>query len=342
MKRSKPTDSSSKPMPSLSKRQTVGELQALQRLMAQAVMRPLTPAAKMNPRWLDGTLATNVVARFIKPNDRLTSIERLQLYNRQYWFRLLDCFYEDYPGLRAVLGERKFSRLAREYFSECPSVSFTMRNLGQFLVRFIESHPKLVAPENQLALDMARLEWAHIEAFDNAVETPITANEMRAANPQTLRLGLQPYLTLLRLNYELDDFLIAVRRGQGLRHEASNAMENRRERLPNKSKKFHRSKAFYLAVHRHRNSVFYKRLRPDQFALLSALQQGFPLEAAFAKAVESANSAKFQPKQITKWFQDWSALGWFCHEAETKSKRKPRCPSKANPLQHQHHQHPLL
>ena len=311
----------------------------MQRLMAQAVMRPLTPAAKMNPRWLDGTLATNVVARFIKPNDRLTSFERLQLYNRQYWFRLLDCFYEDYPGLRAVLGERKFSRLAQEYFTECPSVSFTMRNLGQFLVRFIESHPKLVGPEKQLALDMARLEWAHIEAFDNAAETPLTADDMLDANPQTLRLRLQPYLTLLQLNYELDDFLIAVRRGQGLRHEASNAMENRRKHLPNKLKNFQRSETIYLAVHRHLNSAFYKRLRPDQFAVLSALQQGFPLEAAFAKAVESANSAKFQPKQITKWFQDWSALGWFCHAPEVKSKRKPRCLPATNLLQHKHQKH---
>ncbi|MGI8966889.1 MAG: HvfC/BufC N-terminal domain-containing protein [Limisphaerales bacterium] len=324
-----------------SKRQKLGELQALQRLMAHTVMRPLTPAAKMNPRWIDGTPTRNVVASFIKPNDRLTSLERLQLYNRQYWFRLLDCFYEDYPGLCAVLGERKFSRLAQEYFTECPSASFTMRNLGQCLVRFIESHPKLVAPENQLALDMARLEWAHIEAFDNAAETPITADEMRDANPKTLHLRLQPYLTLLRLNYELDDFLIAVRRGQGLRHEASNARENHRKHLPNQLKSFQRSETVYLAVHRHRNSVFYKRLRSDQFAVLSALRQGVPLEKALTKAAESGSATRFQPKQITKWFQDWSALGWFCREAEAKSKRKPRCLSKANPLQHQNHKHPL-
>jgi Putative DNA-binding domain len=341
MKRSKPTDLSSRPKPSLSKRQTVEELQDLQRLMAQAVMRPLTPAAKMNPRWTDGTPARKVVATFIKPNDRLTSFERLQLYNRQYWFRLLDCFYEDYPGLRAVLGDRKFSRLAQEYLSECPSVSFTMRNLGQFLVRFIEAHPKLVAPENQLAFDMARLEWAHIEAFDNAAETPISADDMLDANPQTLCLQLQPYLTLLRLNYALDDFLIAVRRGQGLRHEASNAMENQRKRSPNKLKSFQRSEAIYLAVHRHRNSVFYKRLRPDQFALLTALRKGASLEEAFAKAVESGSASRFQPKQITKWFQDWSALGWFCHRGEATSKRKPHNLSKSTPQRHPNHKQPI-
>lgn len=339
MKRLKPISSSNRLKPSPPRRQTVGELRDLQRLTAQAVMRPLTAAARMNPHWIDGSPTRNIVANFIKPNDRLTSFERLELYNRQYWFRLLDCFYEDYPGLRAVLGEQKFSRLAQEYFTECPSASFTMRNLGQFLVRFIESHPDLVAPDNQLALDMARLEWAHIEAFDNAAETPITADEMRNADPQTLRLRLQPYVSLLRLNYELDDFLISVRRGQGLRQEASNAMKNRREHRSNKTKQFHRSKAFHLAVHRHRNSVFYKRLQPDQFVLLSALEQGLPLEAALTKAVESASTANFQPKQISKWFQDWSALGWFCHTPEAQSKRKPRCSSGTNPLQHRNQKH---
>ena len=49
-----------------------------------------------------------VADSFIKPNDRLTSFERLEIYNRVYWFRVLDCLYDDYPGLRAVLGERKF------------------------------------------------------------------------------------------------------------------------------------------------------------------------------------------------------------------------------------------
>ena len=42
---------------------------------------------------------------FIKPNDRLTSFERLQLYGRMYWFRLYDAIRDDCPGLMAALGE---------------------------------------------------------------------------------------------------------------------------------------------------------------------------------------------------------------------------------------------
>ena len=62
--------------------------------------------------WFDGRPTSEVFASFIKPNDRLTSLERLEIYNKQYWFRLLDCLYDDYPGLRAILGQSRFRRLA--------------------------------------------------------------------------------------------------------------------------------------------------------------------------------------------------------------------------------------
>src|SRR5262249_33147020 len=69
-------------------------------------------------------------ARYIKPNDRLTSFERLEIYNRQYWWRVLASMTEDFPGLRAVLGERRFEDMCRAYLTACPSQSFTLRNLG--------------------------------------------------------------------------------------------------------------------------------------------------------------------------------------------------------------------
>src|ERR1700678_906471 len=124
-KRSKPIDSLKilKTKPSTPKRQTAREFLELQRLMAGAVMRPLAATGRMQRKWRD---------------DRLTSFERLEIYNRQYWYRIKDCFYEDYPGLRAILGERRFERLADAYLVGHPSQSFTLRNLGRRLVAFLE------------------------------------------------------------------------------------------------------------------------------------------------------------------------------------------------------------
>lgn len=100
---------------------STGDLRAFQRLMAHALVRPLTPSGDLQPRWLDGRPLADVAAEFIKPNDRLTSFERLQIYSRSYWCRLIDCVYDDSPGLRALLGEKKFSAFVRAYLAKYPS-----------------------------------------------------------------------------------------------------------------------------------------------------------------------------------------------------------------------------
>ncbi len=145
MKRSRPANFSNawKMKRAKPERQTRRALHQLQRLMARAVMRPLTRRDRMQVKWIDGRPTEIVVNQFIKPNDRLTSFERLEIYNRQYWFRLRDCFYDDYPGLRAVLGDKQFERLADEYLAKNPSRSFTLRNLGSRLVKFLVAQSEI-------------------------------------------------------------------------------------------------------------------------------------------------------------------------------------------------------
>ena len=54
-----------------------------------------------------------VASQIIKPNDRLTSFERLEIYNRQYWFRILSGFAEDFPGLARCLGRTPVRRVSQ-------------------------------------------------------------------------------------------------------------------------------------------------------------------------------------------------------------------------------------
>ena len=56
----------------------------LQRRMARAVMTPLTNSERMRAMAPDGRSMRAVASQIIKPNDRLTSFERLEIYNRQY------------------------------------------------------------------------------------------------------------------------------------------------------------------------------------------------------------------------------------------------------------------
>src|SRR5947209_12052410 len=163
----------------------------LQRAMAAAVMMPLTPDEEMRPTSPDGRAMTEVAASFIAPNSRLTAFERLELYNRQYWLRILGSLAEDFVAVRAVVGEKRFADLSVAYLSAHPSRSFTLRNLGSKLVEWLIANPQWTGRRHAVAIDLARIEWAFVEAFDNPERTPLTLEEIATLEGGS-RLALQP------------------------------------------------------------------------------------------------------------------------------------------------------
>jgi putative DNA-binding protein len=288
-------------------------LLAIQRQMAAAVMTPLTPSERMRQVAPNGRSMRAVANKIIKPNDRLTSFERLEIYNRQYWFRVLSGFAEDFPGLRAILGTRAFDKVAEAYLKDCPSTSFTMRNIGSKLEPWLRKHPKFAGPRQRLALDMVRLEWAEINAFDGKRQNPLTPADLAEANPAKLRLGLQPYITLLDLKYPVDDLLLAVRKDAEDVSVASNAMSERHKTKRVKAVASMKPGQIFLAVHRMGEEVYFRRLEREEFAILSFLRDGKSLNAAIDAGLrQSATPATERPLLIQKWFQTWSTLGWFC------------------------------
>ena len=286
-------------------------LLTLQRHVARAVMTPLTRSDRMRRTAPDGRSLASVAKKIIKPNDRLTSFERLEIYNRQYWFRVLDAFSDDFPGLRAILGDRCFDAVAKAYLTDCPSRSFTMRDLGSRLESWLRKHPHYARNRQQLALDMVRLEWAEIETFDSASEPPVTAEVLAGADPAKLRLRLQPYIRLLDLRYPVDDLLLAIKHDTGT-NVASNAVDERHTRKKVSAVARLKPAPVYLAIHRLENTVYLRRLDREEFSILNALQQGRTLERAIVAGFRaSAIPADERAAQAAAWFRNWSSLGWF-------------------------------
>ena len=297
------------------RRQSVADLRKLQQLTFSAISLPLGPGMRTRKFFRDGRPMREVAGEFIKPNDRLTSLERLSLYNQQYWFRLLDVMWDDYPGLRAVLGVRRFEKLRVAYLDHYPSRSFTLRNLGSRLEMFLHEHPELSAPRQKMALDMARFEWAQIVAFDGPAKPPLSVDDLLGQNPEQLGLALQPYITILELDYPLEDFVIAVKkRNSALRGEASNAVETDRPEPKAPAIRLPRPRKTFLAVHRHHFDIYYRRLEPGEFRILSAICNGATLADACVQALDGAEADESPQwsERISHWFRDWAALGWFC------------------------------
>ncbi|HTC32874.1 MAG TPA: DNA-binding domain-containing protein, partial [Bryobacteraceae bacterium] len=212
-------------------------LEELQRRVAGAVMSPLNASISAEAK------------RLIKPNDRLSASERLNIYHRQYWFRILDSFNEDFPGLCAILGERAFERLSRAYLTDCPSESFTLRNLGSRLENWLKAHPDFAGKHFALAIDMIRLEWAHIEAFDSAERKALGPEDLLELGPDLL-LALQPHIRLLELQYPVDEMRIRVSESSEEHARASNAVAAPTRRHIVRRYARLKARQIFLAVHR--------------------------------------------------------------------------------------------
>jgi hypothetical protein len=293
----------------------------LQRRMAEAVMLPLTGTDNMQHKTRDGRSMKAEAAAFIKPNDRLTSFERLEIYNRQYWFRILSAFAEDFPGLAAVVGPVAFDKLTRAYLAEHPSKSFTLRNLGSALEAWLSERPEHAGKRPELALDVVRLEWAYIEAFDNAAERALTLADLSQLDGES-RLSLQPHLRLLHLLHSVDDFVIDVHRRQASQSVASNAVtgtkRSRSRRVPASVKRGD----IFLGVHRYENAVYYKHLDREEYQLLRALEVGSTLGEALDQAFASSTlSEDERPGRVQAWFANWAELGWFCRHTSAAARR---------------------
>jgi hypothetical protein len=283
-------------------------------------MQPLTKSEHMQEKAPGGGKMRAYASRFIKPNDRLTSFDRLEIYNRQYWFRLFSALAEDFPGLRSVLGEKQFDAMCKAYIVNCPSTSFTLRNLGAKMESWLRAHPRWAGKKQTLALDIARLEWADIEAFDNASELALRTEDLASADAATLKLELQPYVRLLDFAYPVDDLLLAVRKEDEDTDFASNAFAEKRKKKHVRTVAKLKPQPIFLVVHRIDNSVYYRRIQPEEFAVLKMLGKrktlSEALDAAFRK---SKMPLEERAVSVQKWFQTWATLGWFCRPQQTKA-----------------------
>lgn len=274
-------------------------LSEIQSRMAKALFQPLDASWGMQRSSATQPEPSRDAELYIRPNRRLSAFERLEIYNQSYWYRLLDALAEDFPGLCAIVGRKRFTQLSFAYLADCPSRSFTLRNLGSRLTRWLPRHAEWIAEAPRLALDMAHLEWADVVAFDGAERPRADANSVLAQGAEA-RFGLQPHMTLIEAAYPVDDLRITI----NALAEGEFAKARARARRVAKRK----PDDLFLAVYRRELSVHYLRLAAQEYRLLRALGRGASLAAAIGLIVSRGSDP--HPDQLRDWFEKWSRLGW--------------------------------
>ncbi len=216
--------------------------------------------------------------RLMKSTASLSSAERLELYHRQYWFRVLDSIAEDFPVLRKMAGEEKFWEMMEAYLQASPSGSYTLRHLGRSMASFVAGWDGLDETRRRWFAALAEIEYAAMEVYEAAEREPLPPERIA-----TEVLELQPHVRLMAFPVEAD------------------LCFGWEQFTPGKDSPIH------LAVWRGPDGRARRvRLDPVEFVLLERMKEGRSLEELFADPVEPEPT----PEEVQQWFSEWQSRGW--------------------------------
>ena len=104
------------------------------------------------------------LVRLVQGRGQLGPEARLDIYAQMYCARLLDILHEDFSRVAEILGDACFYEIARAYLRHYPSTNPSVRCLGAHFASFLETRAE--SASLPFLADLARLEWARLEAFD--------------------------------------------------------------------------------------------------------------------------------------------------------------------------------
>ena len=254
-------------------------------------------------RWFDGHVTGRFEGRrvpspdaeeVILPNTQLSSAERVDIYTRAYFARLLEVLQADYPALEKILGSHAFEHVAADYLRKHPSKSWSLNGLGRKLPAFLDKAPRI--PKRAIAADVARVECAMSEAFDAEEAAPLSPEAVAAVPPEKwggARLVPVPSFRLLALRTRANATVTAARNDQKLPPQGAHAT--------------------WCVVYRKDYRVFRLDLAKTQHALLDALSRGKTFSAALQAAMKAATKRERAelPSQVFGWFRTWTEEGLF-------------------------------
>ncbi len=265
-----------------------GSLARLQRLIADAVLRPLPFTSE--PGVVDEASKLLLASR-----RGMAPMDRLEVYREQFWLRHLSNLADDFPTLAWVVGGAdRFRDLARDYLLIHPPRTWNLQRLGADMPSYVATHPPWNA--DLLTSDAARIDWAFMEAFDAPDAPPLDLGSLSSAPPDAwpaARIQFHPSLRRVVLSHPVHRLRDAVKRG----------VECERPLAGDTHALVWRTPACSLCC---------EVIDPMASELMAALQSNEPLglacEAA-ARAHPELDAALLE-SNVGAWFQQWTARGW--------------------------------
>jgi hypothetical protein len=231
--------------------------------------------------------SATILSDVIRGDERLSALQRLNIYANAYFYRLLDCLKEDFPATAAVTGDA-FEGLVRAYLDEHPPTEPSIFYAGRHLANFLGNHP--LRERWPFLAELARLERTLIEVFHGTDAPALSASKVGTISPAqwpALKLRVHPALRMLSCNWRVNDVVRAVESGTEWCEPAQAPAS--------------------LLIWRQSSQVYYRELEPPERAALEAASKGAEFATvceAFASRFDSEDPAAAIKEMLSRWVAD--------------------------------------
>jgi hypothetical protein len=280
------------------------KLLAAQQWFASIITRPIDLNSRMDPISPSGRPMKEEAADYILPSPTLKPAQRIQIYNQQYWWRLINTMQDIYPLVTRLFGFEGFNQnLAVPYLVKYFPNHWSLNILGDRFPLWIEEeyHEK----DYDLVYNSALVDWAYNDSF---LAAPGKALENTSILEQLLdqNLMLQPHLHLFELPYDLFGFRVDC-----LAHEPPYWEEHEFPKLVQHPE----GKNFYFVLYRNReNNIAVNEIDQAEFNALLYFRNGTSINQ-FCEWLEGQPQddplVVAAGENLHVWIQRWIASQWF-------------------------------
>lgn len=275
-------------------------LKETQQWFGSIISRPVDGNSCIDPIAPSGQPIVSEACQYICPSPTLRPAQRIQIYNQQYWWRLLNALQESFPLVTRLFGCHGFNfTIGMPYLQKYPPSHWTLNVLGDRLPAWINEC--YMADDRKLIYDAAQIDCAFSHSFTAAHLQPITVptnGDLSALLEQTLHL--QPHIHLLTMPYDLFSFRVAF-----LKESPEYWIEHD---FPSLAKE----KQYYWVLYRnHKNDISWAEISLAEYGLLQQFQKGISITCACEWIEEQEEGIVHEASQnLHRWLQEWVVRQW--------------------------------
>jgi hypothetical protein len=170
------------------------DLKHIQYWFAGVITQRIDEQNAINPIAPSGTPIAVEAKQYIAPSPTLTSSQRIEIYNQQYWWRLLNVLQEDFPFLLNLFGYRDFNQnIAFPYLERYPPQHWSLNILGQRLPLWIKRYYQ--GQDKEIVYIAASIDATFQRSFVAIHHTAIQPNDLSDDESFLSRkLYMQPHI----------------------------------------------------------------------------------------------------------------------------------------------------